>query len=163
LLERLEKENHRTPLEANAGLVLQKAGAESINDAWARALERQSNDPEGAITAARTLLESVCKSILDASGIEYEDGIDMPKLYSLTARQLNLAPSGHGYEILKRILGGCTVVVENLGALRNKIGDAHGKGIRKFKPSGRHATLAVNLAGAMSMFLVETWQHEHDS
>jgi hypothetical protein len=41
--------------------------------------------------------------------------------------------------------------------LRNKIGDAHGKGGKPVKPSPRHAALAVNLAGTMATFLVETW------
>jgi hypothetical protein len=42
--------------------------------------------------------------------------------------------------------------------LRNKIGDAHGKGKAAVKPAARHAQLAVNLAGAMATFIVETWR-----
>ena len=34
---------------------------------WQKALERRSTDPEGALTAARTLLETVCKLILDSA------------------------------------------------------------------------------------------------
>jgi len=45
-------------------------------------LERRATDPEGAITAARTLLETVCKHILDEKGEPYEDGIPLPKLYN---------------------------------------------------------------------------------
>ena len=33
--------------------------ADGVSEAWARALNRRSKDPEGAITAARTLLETV--------------------------------------------------------------------------------------------------------
>jgi hypothetical protein len=63
----------------------------------------------------------------------------------------------HGLEeVFKRILGGATNVVENLGSLRNKIGDAHGKG-RPVAVLPRHAQLAVNLAGTIATFLVETW------
>jgi hypothetical protein len=53
-------------------------------------------------------------------------------------------------------LGGCTSVVEGLGALRNKVGDAHGQGKRPVRVSPRHAHLAVNLAGTMATFLIET-------
>ncbi|WP_334364405.1 abortive infection family protein [Bradyrhizobium sp. AZCC 1578] len=50
-----------------------------------------------------------------------------------------------------------TSVVEGLGSLRNKIGDAHGQGGKPVRPSARHAAqLAVNLAGAMATFL-DTW------
>ena len=82
----------------------------------------------------------------------------MPKLYKLTAEQLNLAPSQHTEKIFKQILGGCQTVVEGLGALRNKLGDAHGKGKRSVKPAARHAELAVNLAGAMATYLIRTWE-----
>jgi hypothetical protein len=51
----------------------------------------------------------------------------------------------------------CTNVVESLGALRNKLGDAHGKGGNPVRVSPRHAQLAVNMAGAAATFIVETW------
>jgi hypothetical protein len=57
----------------------------------------------------------------------------------------------------KRVLGGATSVVEGLGSLRNKIGDAHGQGGKPVRPTARRAQLAVNLAGAMATFLVDTW------
>jgi hypothetical protein len=57
---------------------------------------------------------------------------------------------------LKRMLGSCQQVVNTLGELRNKVGDAHGMGTQPAKPALQHASLAVNLAGAMAMFLVET-------
>jgi len=50
-------------------------------------------------------------------------------------------------------------VVEGFGALRNKLSDPHGKGPKGAKPDTRHADLAVNLAGSMAMFLIETWEH----
>ena len=83
---------------------------------------------------------------------------DLPKLYGLTAELLNLSPSQHTEQIFKQILGGCKSVVEGLGALRNKLSDAHGKGKKAPKPSPRHAELAVNLAGAMATFIVSTWE-----
>ena len=40
----------------------------------------------------------------------------------------NCSGSQHTEDAFKRILGGATSVVEGLGSLRNKIGDAHGQG-----------------------------------
>lgn len=71
---------------------------------------------------------------------------------------MNLAPSQHTEEIFKTILGSCQQVVNSLGTLRNKIGDAHGQGRQAVRPSPRHAALAVNLAGSMATFMVETWK-----
>jgi len=138
--------------------VLATVSSETISAAWSKALDRRNTDPDGAITAARSLLESVCKHILDDKGVAYSPTDDLPKLYNQACQHLNLAPSQHAEDIFKRILGGCTAVVEGLGSLRNKLGDAHGQGRRTVKPASRHAGLAVNLAGSMAMFLVETWK-----
>jgi hypothetical protein len=125
---------------------------------WEKALARRRADPEGAITAARTLLETVCKRLLDEEGVAYAEGEDLPAVYGKVAKALNLAPSQHTEETFKAILGSCQQIVERLGSLRNKLGDAHGQGgKRPTKPAARHAALAVNLAGAMATFIVETW------
>ena len=110
-----------------------------VQAAWRKALERKSTDPDGAITAARTLLESVCKHILDEANAPYDPKADLPKLYGLTAERLNLSPSQHTEKVFKQILGGCHAVVEGLGALRSRVGDAHGQGKRAVKPAPRHA------------------------
>ena len=73
-------------------------------------------------------------------------------------KALKLAPDDHSEQVFKQILGSCQSVVESLGALRNKLGDAHGGGPKKAKPAARHAELAVNLSGSMATFLVATWE-----
>jgi hypothetical protein len=157
ILNMLESKNNSPP-DAIITEIIKEVDSDTIHEGWQRALNRRFDDPEGAITAARSLLESVCKYILDASKIEYNDGIELPKLYKLTAEKLNLAPNQHTEDIIKQILGGATAVVEGLGALRNKLGDAHGKGKFYAKPETRHAELAVNLAGTIATFLISTWE-----
>jgi Abortive infection C-terminus len=130
--------------------------AESVRDAWTRALERRDTHPEGAITMARTLLESTLKTILDDRDIAYDDAEDLPGLYKAVSAELRLAPGAYSEHAFKQILGGCHSVVVGLGSLRNKAGDAHGSGRRLYRPASRHATLAVNLAGSMALFLIET-------
>jgi hypothetical protein len=157
LSEQLENSD-KTPSKENIEHAIQKLGAEGVRDAWVKALSRRINDPAGAITSARTLLETVCKHIMDDSNIVYPNDADLPKLYRLCSESLSLAPSQHVELVFKQILGGCTAVVEGLGALRNKVGDAHGNGRKAVKPLARHAHLSVNLAGSMATFLLETWE-----
>jgi len=157
-LMQLLESNALNPSDDNVSAVLEKFDATHVNAAWSKALDRRTADPEGAITAARTLLETVCKHILEDLGSGAEDGADLPKLYRLTAEKLKLAPSQHTEPVFKQILGGCTAVVEGLGAVRNRLSDAHGKGRAPVKPTARHAELAVNLAGAMAGFLIATWE-----
>lgn len=157
LLDHLEGSG-AVPADTVISDALSSFDIEGVHAYWERALKRRQEDPEGAITLARTLLETVCKRILDLQGITYKETDELPQLYSKVASHLNLAPSQHTEETFRVILGSCHQVVERLGTLRNKIGDAHGKGGRPVRPSPRHAALAVNLAGTMATFLVETLQ-----
>ncbi len=157
LLEFLERRTKKPSDEAISER-LKSFDADGVHAVWVKALARRDSDPEGAITAARTLLETVCKHILDAAGVAYDrDTVDLPDLYRLTAKELNLAPGQHTENTFKKILGGVTSVVNELGSLRNRLGDAHGKGKRPVRPASRHAGLAVNLAGSIALFLVDTW------
>ena len=148
---------NRAPIDAVASDALLKFDPDGVHAVWQKALNRRHTDPEGAITAARTLHESVCKHILDKTGMPYGDKDDLPTLYRATAKQLNIAPSQHTEEIFKQILGGVTAAVEGLGALRNRISDAHGQGAKPVRPLPRHAQLAVNLAETLATFLIDTW------
>jgi hypothetical protein len=130
--------------------------AESVRLAWSRAVERRDAEPDAAVTAARSLLESTLKTILDDHGVAYNDGDDLPKLYGHAQKVLRLSPAEQTEDRFRAILGACTTVVKELGSVRNRHSDAHGSGRRSYRVAGRHAALAVNLAGSMALFLIET-------
>jgi hypothetical protein len=147
-----------SPADAAISAALARFEPEQIYGRWTAALDRRSTDSAGAITLARTLLEDVCRWLLDELDEEHADQDDLPSLYRKLAKALKLAPDDHSEQVFKQILGSCQQVVEQLGALRNKLGDAHGGGPRRAKPAARHAELAVNLAGSMAAFLLATWE-----
>lgn len=158
LLDHLEGRALR-PSDASISEGLKSFDSDGVHAVWAKALERRESDPEGAITSARTLLETVCKHVLEEAGVQFEKGkTDLPDLYRLVAKELNLAPDQHTQDVFKQILGGVTSVVHGLGAMRNRLGDAHGQGKRPVRPASRHAQLAVNLAGTAALFVIETWR-----
>ncbi|MGL5239590.1 MAG: abortive infection family protein [Kluyvera ascorbata] len=157
LLDSIEGKN-TSPADIHITDGLKSYDEAGVNEAWAKALDRRLTDPEGAITAARTLIETVCKHILDDRNVTFDRNTDMSELYKLVAKELNLAPEQHTEQIFKQILGGCSAIVNGLGTLRNRLGDAHGNGRKPAKPSDRHALLAVNLAGSMCVFLIQTWK-----
>ena len=148
------------PAAGHIEATLKSLDEDNVRAVWRKALDRRTSDPEGAITAARTLVESACKHVLDELKISYPDDADPGKLWSLCAEHLNLSPAQHAEPVFKSILGNCQSIVNNLAAIRNKVSDAHGKGKRAVRPKARHAELAVNLAGSMAAFLVTTWK-EH--
>lgn len=139
--------------------VLNRLTADDVRRLWAKAQARLNDDPDGAITASRSLLESVCKLVAVDLRLHADvDKLDLPQLYGLVAKSLSLSPAEHSEPVFKEILSGCISVVNGFAALRNKLSDAHGIGPRRVNPSRRHAALAVGLAGTMSMFLLETWE-----
>jgi hypothetical protein len=74
---------------------IERFDSEHVRVAWTKSLEKRTTDPEGAITMARTLLESACKHIHEEAGTESDEMSDLNKLYRHTAELLNLAPSQH--------------------------------------------------------------------
>jgi hypothetical protein len=156
LMDFLENRNS-APSDKLASDMLETFDLDGVHAVWTKALARRTTDPEGAITVARTLLETVTKRILDETGRSYCEKDDLPKLYASAANALNLAPNQHTEEPIKAILGGAMNLVNGIGTLRNRLSDSHGRGGRvPVKPSPRHASLAVNTAGAIATFLVET-------
>lgn len=149
-----------SPPDRDISAVLANFDEEHVSQAWQKALKRRHEDPEAAITSAKSLLESVCKHILEEASVPYGEQVDLPKLYKEAAKQLNMAPEQHQEQIFKQILGGCQSVVQGLGSMRNKLSDAHGKGKNTIKPNARHAALAVNLAGSMAAFMVVSWNEK---
>jgi len=149
-----------SPLDNGTTVTLGHIDSDFINEAWQTALRRRFEDPDGAITAARSLLETVCKHILDDAKVKYGKNADLPKLCHLTSEILDLAPSKYSGEAVKRTLGGVVVTIEGIGNLRNIFGDAHGKSVGSENPDVRHAELAVNIAGALSTFLISTWESQ---
>lgn len=123
---------------------------------WRRASERVTSDPEGAITSARALLESTCKHILDARRISYGTDGDLSKLHRAVSQELALAPEQQTEQMFRQVLSGCISVMSGLAGVRNQYGDAHGKGLHSPAPQVRHARLAVNAAGTLAMFLLES-------
>jgi hypothetical protein len=151
-----------SPADQGISAALQAFDPGDVHSRWIAAVERRNDDPRGAITLARTLLEDVCKWILNEAEVEYQEKDDLPVLYRKLAKVLRLAPDDHTEQTFKQLLGSCQQIVELLGSLRSKLGDAHSPGPKRAKPSPRHAELAVNLSGTMATFLVDTWKARKD-
>ena len=160
--EKLERQLSGFAVDDSAAEAIEFVDSAWVVDMWEKARERRDTDPDGAITAARALIESVCKHILDESSVDYDDDTKLPKLYHSVAEELDLAPNQQTEQVFRQVMGSCQSVVEGIGAIRNRLGDAHGKGKRGAKPEPRHAELAVNLAGSMASFLIATWEAQSE-
>lgn len=130
----------------------------------ARALANASVDPEDAITAACSLLESVCRSILIELRLPLPAKKDIDGLIRAVQEPLDLSPGRTNLPALieadvRQVLSGLTSVSKGIGALRTHAGDAHGREKGHGRIDARIARLAINSASSMALFLIETWEH----
>lgn len=126
-----------------------------VREAWEKALVRQEADPAGAITAARTMVEGTLRHGLDALGIPFATTADLPSLYKLFRREVRVGPTDSASEAMLRILGGAQGAVEGLAMMRNQMSDAHA-GLPASEVEAHFAELAVNLAGTMALFIMQS-------
>lgn len=119
------------------------------------------NDPALAIGTAKELVETVCKTILEARTIPFSKGAELPELVKLTAKALELTPSdvpekAKAAETIKRLLSNLGTIAQNVAELRNQHGTGHGKKAGTKGLGSRHAKLAVGAASTLAVFLMET-------
>ncbi|MDA8229122.1 MAG: abortive infection family protein [Desulfitobacterium hafniense] len=121
-----------------------------------------NSDYDGAITNARTLVESVCLFILEENNVSCECDGNLIKIYKEVNKVLKTDPSLYEEECFKQILSGMVSIINGLASLRNRMSDAHGKSNAKhYKPSFRHAVLAMNSAKVISEFLYSSWKSKN--
>lgn len=140
----------------NAPTHLTTSPSTAVREAWQKVLDRSPTDPSGAITAARTLLENVCKYVLDETGQTYEAAESLPRLYKHVARSLKLAPNAATEKYVRQVLAGCISIVDGLTHIRNALGDSHGNGDAGIRPARRHVDLVAGTANALATFLLAT-------
>lgn len=132
---------------------------EFIDGQVKKAKEKLANsDYDGAITNARSLVEAIQEEIIRKSGAEVPkwDG-NLMKLYKATQKTLNLNPSKDLSDTLNQILRGLSSLVSGVAGLSNKMADRHS---RSYKPSRRHARLAVNAAFTFCEFLLDSYEYQ---
>ena len=144
----------KSPIEERLQDRTELRSRERLYRSWDKALRRLDDDPDGAVTAARSFLESVCKHALDALGIPYGPSLDLMQQFRLVAGELKLTATGETGRIERQFYSGTNQIVQSIAELRNQTGDAHGKGHQGVKASLAQAELAVNLSGATGIFLL---------
>jgi len=128
-----------------------------------RAMKSADDDPEDAVTAACSIVESVCRSILAELKLPLPAKKDIEGVLKSVQDPLGLSPARSDLpaEIaadIRQVLGGLTSVAKGVGSLRTHAGDAHGRERGFKRVDGRIARLAIHSASTITLFLIETWQ-----
>lgn len=115
--------------------------------------------PDFAFDLAKTLVESVCKTILEDIGHPAEPAWDAPRILRETTTYLAILPPGHpsaakARDSIKKTLSGLHTTIQGLCELRNDYGlSSHGRDGLSARLDLRHATLAAQAADTIVSFL----------
>lgn len=116
-------------------------------------------NPGLAFDLAKTLIESVCRAVLDDRNITVSQDDDLPKLFKTASQHLPFLPLTAGGEAevrdsLRRTLGGLSTAIQGICELRNKCGFAsHGAGAPRPAMESVQALLAAEAADTIVGFL----------
>lgn len=172
---RLVVAGHSTPVVEQLSGVVDTIDFDTVKLDLDRALASIDSDPEDAITAACSTIESVCRSILIELGESLPAKKDVSGLFNAVKKPLGLSPDRSDVDPLiaddvRTTLGGLATVINGIGALRTHAGDAHGRERGYTRVDVRIGRLAIHAASTVALFLIETWQrrfparalHRHD-
>lgn len=154
-----------SPVLEKLGGVIDTISFDTVRRDIDRALASVNQDPEDAVTAACSAVESVCRSILIELGEALPAKKDIQGLYNAVKKPLALDASRTDINSqieadVRTILGGLSTVISGIGALRTHAGDAHGRERGFVRIDARIASLALHSASTVSLFLIETWQRK---
>jgi len=160
---RLVEAGRATPVVEQLSGKVETISFDTVRRDLDRALSSARTDPEDAITAACSAVESVCRSILVELGEPLPDKKDVKGLYNAVKKPLGLAADRPDLDAtiaddVRKVLGGLATAIEGLGALRTHAGDAHGRERGYARVDERIASLAIHAASTVALFLIETWQ-----
>ena len=116
-------------------------------------------EPALAFDLAKTLIEAVCKAVLDQRTVSYTNDDDLPKLFRSATQNLPFLPptasdAAKVRESLKKTLGGLSGAIQGICELRNECGFAsHGSGDARPVMESVQALLAAEAADAVVGFL----------
>lgn len=162
---RLVAVGQASPVLEKLGGVVDTISFDTVRLDIDRALASVTQDPEDAVTAACSAVESVCRSILIELGEDLPAKKDIQGLYNAVKKPLALDASRTDINSqieadVRTILGGLSTVISGIGALRTHAGDAHGRERGFVRIDARIASLALHSASTVALFLIETWQRK---
>ncbi|MDO6786094.1 abortive infection family protein [Cobetia marina] len=130
----------------------------SIDAEFDRALSKINTEPREAVSAACNILEAVFKVYIDDNkDVVMPAKQDLSSVWKVVRSDLGFDPGLVQDNDLRKILSGVFSIVDGVGALRTHASSAHGDGRKIYNLKPRHASLAINSAHTIALFVLETW------
>jgi hypothetical protein len=142
-------------MQAHARKVADELASYQVSAQITRMQTSIPSDPALAIGSAKEFVETICKGILTARGAASSGREDLPKLVHMVREQLGLTINRRTDDTLGKTLGALATLTHGVAELRGQLGTGHGANPEVGRPPIEVATLAVNAAQTLGIFL---WQ-----
>jgi hypothetical protein len=126
-----------------------------------------AENPGLAFDLAKTLVESVCRTVLGERSIAFGEADDLPKLFKTASMHLPFLPASassaaEARKSLAQTLNGLSTAIQGICELRNQCGFAsHGAGTPRPAMESVQALLAAGAADAIVGFLHRVHRQDH--
>ena len=114
----------------------------------------EQGDCDSALTKARTLLEETFCQVIERKGEIPSASGDMGKLFAQAKKLYSIHANATMDRRICDLVNGLNKIVDSIGQMRNKQGDAHGVGAARARVEDHHARLAVNVAANVADFML---------
>ena len=136
------------------GLAFSQVRETAFREDWVACHSRlASGNVPSAITAARTMLETLLKTIITENKLTPDSSGDIGKLVKQAEVAVGLKPPKHTEE--HQIFSGFASVINGLSSISNKAGDRHGVVGGKSINDSYFAELCINAAGTIGIAFIE--------
>ena len=131
------------------GVLVSEIDVVNLQSSWLEAIYRLVFSAAASTTAARTMLEQTCKTILvERQYADPDDSKgDLGKLVSVVSKQLSLDGAK------RQVVSGLVTVCNAVASITNDAGDRHGISSTAFG-GVKDAELVVNACGTLAVYLV---------
>ncbi|MGI1668868.1 MAG: abortive infection family protein [Neptuniibacter sp.] len=149
----------KTIATENLANYLENEGYKAAHDDFERAMTFIESDPEQAMGSASSILESICKGILERLHKSLPKDQTLKSLVKATYGAMDLSPESHADPDIKQVLGGIANAAVGIGVIRTKHSSFHGRTDtqKRYRLTARHARLAVGSSAVLGCFLIETY------
>ncbi len=135
------------------GIYFSQISEPEFRESWMTCITRLPSSPASAITAARTLLESLLKTIITERNQTPDKSGDLGKL-------LRQAQDSVGFDKAQdqpthQIISGMSSVIQGLAAISNNAGDRHGLVVGQSIDDPGLAQLCIHAAGTVGIAMIE--------
>ncbi|MDL1970720.1 MAG: abortive infection family protein [Candidatus Desulfofervidaceae bacterium] len=120
---------------------------------WLTAYSRLRSNPSASITSARTMLETVFRTIINERNQQPDTSGDLGRLLRQVEQVLNFDTAINQEE--HRILNGLTNIINGISGLSNVAGDRHGLIGGEEINDPTVANLVLNASGTVALFFIE--------